>query len=147
MGNLIHMQRRHTAILVLLMVSRFLVATAAPSPTLDKPTAPLSELAPQPSAKTLTGVLDGVAAGLLPNTGMDCTRAFQAAMEVTRLHPGTTLRLKAGDYHFWRQYAAKRDHYQSNTDAVVPKSYALLLDGQQGTVIDGCGATIFSTAP
>jgi hypothetical protein len=147
MGNLIHMQRRHTVILVSLLVSRLVVAAAAPSPTLDQPAAPLSELRPQPSAKPVEGVLDGVAAGLLPDTGMDCTRAFQAAMEATRLHPGTTLRLRAGDYHFWRKHAAQREHYQSNTDAVVPKSYALLLDGQQGTVIDGNGATFFFHGP
>ena len=114
-----------------LLVSRLLAGAAGPSLLhLDQSAAPLSELKPTPAAKPRKGVLDGVAAGLLPNTGMDCTRAFQSALEFTRLHPGTTLQLKSGDYHFWPIHAAKRNHYQSNTDAVVPKSYALLLDGQ-----------------
>jgi hypothetical protein len=151
------MNVHQTAVLAVLVVSRLLVgatslrdldvsesthALRAPPPIVA-----VSELPPRPVVKPKHGVLDSLAAGLLPDTGMDCTRAFQAALEITRLHPGTTLQLKSGDYHFWPQHAAKRDHYQSNTVAVVPKSYALLLDGQQRTVIDGSGATFFFHGP
>jgi hypothetical protein len=105
------------------------------------------ELKPVPAAQIKKRILIGEAAGLLPDTGKDCTQAFQAALEILRQHPGTTLKLNAGAYHFWPLHAAKREHYQSNTDATVPKAYALLLEGQMNTVIDGGGATLLFHGP
>ena len=137
---------RKIALTSLLLSCFLLSATGAASADSNRPTGVPVEMSPR-EALPQNGILEGAAAGLFPNTTKDCTRAFQAALETTRLHPGTTLKLIPGNYHFWPEHAAKRKHYQSNTDAVVPKSYALLIEGQNGTVLEGAGSTLLFHGP
>ncbi len=86
--------------------------------------------------------VDGVEAGLIPDTGRDCTAAFQKVIEeLTRLH-GSTLRLAPGTYHFHEGKARLRIDYQSNTTVVSPRRYAILIENADGLTIDGQGATL-----
>ena len=88
-------------------------------------------LEPRADVQPTDHVLTSVALGLLPDTGRDCAVAFQAAMDVLRRYPGTTLKLAPGAYHVWRNRAPRREHFQSNTDPSEPKSIAILVEGQR----------------
>ena len=88
------------------------------------------------------GVVDGVKAGLIPNSGQDCTVVFQKVVDELSRQPGSTLRLAPGTYHFHETNARQRIDYQSNTSVVSPRHYAILIENANGLTIDGQGASL-----
>ncbi len=87
-------------------------------------------------------VVDGVQVGLVPDSGMDCTVAFQKVLAQLSRQPGSKLRLSPGTYHFHEASASQRVDYQSNTSVVSPRRYGILIENAQGLTIDGQGATL-----
>lgn len=86
--------------------------------------------------------IDGLKAGLIPDSGADCTVAFQKVVDDLSHKPGSVLRLAPGVYHFHAASARQRIDYQSNTTVVSPRRYAILIENAKGLTIDGCGATL-----
>lgn len=85
--------------------------------------------------------------GVVPDTGGDVTAAFRAALEHCRADGVKVLKLEKGVYDFWPQDAVEREIFVSNTSSEEEcpskvKHLGLLIENQDGLVIDGGGATL-----
>jgi len=80
--------------------------------------------------------------GVVPGSDRDCTAALQKAADEAARHPGATLRLAPGTYHFHTRDARQRLDYQSNTAPVPARRYALLIENARRLTVDGQGATL-----
>lgn len=82
-----------------------------------------------------------------PDSGADATVPFRNALEKCRKSGADTLKLAPGRYDFWPDNALRREIFVSNTSSEEEcpskvKTLALLLEDQNGLVIDGCGAEL-----
>lgn len=97
-------------------------------------------------AKEKTGtVIDVTDFGADPGGKMDSTKAVQKALEKVKETKGkVTLNFPKGEYHFWKDYATKRNYHTSNTSSLSypEKSIAILLEGVDNLTLEGNGSSL-----
>ncbi|MCQ2149906.1 MAG: right-handed parallel beta-helix repeat-containing protein [Bacteroidales bacterium] len=85
--------------------------------------------------------------GVIPDTGKDVTKAFDAALQECRKNGTRVLHLENGVYDFWPEDAVKKEIFVSNTSSEVEcpskiKVIGLLLEDQHNLTIEGNGAEL-----
>lgn len=73
--------------------------------------------------------------------GNDITLCIQEALHALKAHPGSTLKLGGGEYHFYKKYAYEKNYYISN-NAYGTKNIIFPLIGMEDITIDGEGADL-----
>lgn len=71
----------------------------------------------------------------------DATLALQEALHVLKNHPGSTLKLGGGEYHFYKKYAFEKEYYISN-NTYSKKSIIFPIIDMENVTIDGEGADL-----
>src|SRR3954447_26869822 len=80
--------------------------------------------------------------GIRPGETRDAGPAVRRAVAYLAAHPGTTLVMPPGDYHFGPEDATLHELYLSNTDVVNPRHVGIYLEGLEHVRISGQGARL-----
>ncbi len=90
-------------------------------------------------------VIDVTDFGADPGGKTDSTKAVQKALEKAKETKGNvTLNFPKGEYHFWKDYATKRNYHTSNTSSLSypEKSIAILLEDADNVTLEGNGSSL-----
>lgn len=97
-------------------------------------------------AKEKSGtVIDVTDFGADPSGKEDSTKAVQKALKKAKEVGGkVTLNFPKGDYHFWKDYATKRNYHTSNTSSLSfpEKSIGILLEDADNVTLEGNGSSL-----
>jgi polygalacturonase len=86
-------------------------------------------------------IFSGRDLGLVSDTNADQSRAIMSAIQVLREHPGSTLKLEKGTYHFSSDGRMLRHFHISNHDQPVWQRVVIPLVDLRDITIDGQGST------
>ena len=95
----------------------------------------------QPPAK----VIDVTDFGADPSGKTDSTDAVKQALEQARMTEGeVTVNFPQGEYHFWKDYATKKNYHTSNTSSLsYPEKYiGILVDDLSNVTLEGNGSSL-----
>lgn len=90
-------------------------------------------------------VIDVTDFGADPGGKADSTKAVQKALEKAKEAEGkVTLNFPKGEYHFWKDYATKRNYHTSNTSSLSypEKSIGILLEDADNVTLEGNGSSL-----
>ena len=90
-------------------------------------------------------VIDVTKFGADPSGKNDSTDAVKKALEKAKETQGSvTVNFPKGEYHFWKDYAAKRVYHTSNTSSLSypEKSIAILLENVDNVTFEGNGSSL-----
>ncbi|MDF2542502.1 MAG: right-handed parallel beta-helix repeat-containing protein, partial [Herbinix sp.] len=85
--------------------------------------------------------------GIVPDTGEDCTRFIQMAVEMAKNYEASAIEFEPGAYHIYPEEAVKREYYITNTatkeeNPDVTRTIGIHIVNGKNIILEGNGATL-----